>query len=224
MTTLAVCQSNYIPWKGYFDLIRQADVFVLYDTVQYTKNDWRNRNQILTSQGVSWLTVPVRHLHLGQLINEVQIADQRWQSKHWRTVEQQYGRAPYFELYAADLSTLYLQEWHSLSLLNETLLRTLCRLMQITTRIVRAEDYDLIGDRNERLIQLAQEFQAHRYLSGPSAQSYLDQTMFTKANIEVSWMNYSGYRLYPQLHQPFVHGVSVLDLLFNTGPAYPAYL
>jgi hypothetical protein len=224
MTTLAVCQSNYIPWKGYFDLIRKADIFVLYDTVQYTKNDWRNRNRILTSQGVSWLTVPVRHLHLDQLINEIQIADQRWQTKHWRTLEQHYRRAPYFERYADDLSPLYHQEWHSLSALNESLLRTLCQLMQIGTRIVRAEDYHLTGDRNERLVQLAQQSQANRYLSGPSAMSYLDQALFTAADIEVSWMNYSDYRPYPQLHQPFVHAVSVLDLLFNTGPDYPDYL
>lgn len=224
MTTLAVCQSNYIPWKGYFDLIRKADIFVLYDTVQYTKNDWRNRNQILTSQGVSWLTVPVRHTHLGQLINEIQIADQRWQSKHWRTIEQHYRRARYFDMYGAELSPLYHQQWHSLSALNEALLRILCQLMQISTRIVRAEDYLLTGDRNERLIQLAQQLQADRYLSGPSAVSYLDQSLFTAAGIEVGWMNYSGYRPYTQLHQPFVHGVSVLDLLFNTGPAYRDYL
>lgn len=224
MTTLAVCQSNYIPWKGYFDLIRKADIFVLYDTVQYTKNDWRNRNKVLTSQGVSWLTVPVRHLHLGQLINEIQIADQRWQSKHWRTIEQQYGRARYFDMYGAELSLLYRQQWQSLSALNEALLRTLCQLMQISTRIVRAEDYLLTGDRNERLIQLAQQLQAERYLSGPSAMSYLDQSLFTAAGIEVGWMNYSGYRPYTQLHQPFVHGVSVIDLLFNTGPAYRDYL
>lgn len=69
LSIIAILQSNYNPWKGYFDLIALADIFVIYDEVQYTKNDWRNRNHIITLQVVQWITIPVKHDSLNQRID-----------------------------------------------------------------------------------------------------------------------------------------------------------
>jgi len=224
MTTVAVCQSNYIPWKGYFDLIRRADYFVFYDIVQYTKNDWRNRNKILTANGPQWLTVPVQHKHLEQPIYQIELAGSVWQSKHWKTLQQNYRKAPFFDLYATELEFIYQQDWRMLSELNQALIRFVCKQLGIGTTLINAEDLTLNEDRNQRLVDICQAFKANCYLSGPSASQYLDKALFTQHDIAVEWMTYTHYLPYAQLHQPFVHAVSVLDLLFNTGPQAMSYI
>lgn len=224
MTTVAVCQSNYIPWKGYFDLIQRADYFVFYDTVQYTKNDWRNRNKILTANGPQWLTVPVQHRFLEQKINQTEVAGNLWQAKHWKTLQQHYGKAPFFDRYAADLANIYQQNWHLLSDLNQALIKWVCQQLGIATVMIKAEELRLHGDRNQKLVDICQAFNAKCYLSGPSAAQYLDNALFAQHGITVQWMTYAHYLPYPQLHQPFEHAVTVLDLLFNTGPQAMSYI
>lgn len=224
MTTVAVCQSNYIPWKGYFDLIQRADYFVFYDIVQYTKNDWRNRNKILTASGPQWLTVPVQHKHLEQQINQIELAGSVWQRKHWKTIQQNYAKAQFFDLYAPELEHLYQQNWRMLSDLNQALIKWLCQQLGIGTVLINAEDLTLSDYRNQRLVDICQAFNATCYLSGPSAAQYLDQALFAQHTISLEWMSYSHYLPYRQLYQPFVHAVSVLDLLFNTGPQAMSYI
>jgi hypothetical protein len=224
MTTVAVCQSNYLPWKGYFDLIRRADYFVFYDIVQYTKNDWRNRNKILTANGPQWLTVPVQHKHLEQAINQIELADRIWQRKHWKALQQNYRKAPFFACYAAELELIYQQDWRMLSELNQTLIKFVCQQLGISTTLIKAEDLSLSKDRNQRLVDICQTFNATCYLTGPSAAQYLDNALFARQGIAVEWMTYTHYLPYPQLHQPFVHAVTALDLLFNTGPQAMSYI
>ncbi|WP_215397888.1 WbqC family protein [Rheinheimera oceanensis] len=224
MITVAVCQSNYMPWKGYFDMIRRADYFVFYDIVQYTKNDWRNRNKIQTPAGPQWLTVPVLHRHLGQPINQIELAGNSWQAKHWKTLQQNYRKAAYFDRYAAQLEDFYRRDWRYLSDLNQSFITLLCELLQIKTTLVKAESLQLSTERNQRLLDICQHFNATHYLSGPAAQAYLDTELFKQQGITVQWMQYQHYPPYPQLQQPFEHAVTVLDLLFNTGPDALAYL
>ncbi len=106
--TAAILQSNYIPWKGYFDIINTADVFIFYDHVQYTKNDWRNRNRIKTPQGSNWLTIPVRQLDSSQKIEETHVLNQDWRKKHWASLSNFYGKTPGFKLYKDLIEPLYL--------------------------------------------------------------------------------------------------------------------
>lgn len=109
MKKVAILQSNYIPWKGYFDLIGAVDEFILYDDMQYTRRDWRNRNQIKTPQGVQWLTVPVRVKgKYEQKIRDTEIDGSDWAVAHWKALVQNYARAPHFAEIAAWLEPLYL--------------------------------------------------------------------------------------------------------------------
>ena len=145
---VAIVQSNYIPWKGFFDLIAAADEFVLYDDAQFTKNDWRNRNQIKTPHGVQWLTVPVGQ-SINRRIRDVLLADARWQAKHWKTIASNYGRAPHFDLVAEEIKPLYIQQQHRrLSLLNRTLIETICAFLNISTKIRNSWDYILTEGKN----------------------------------------------------------------------------
>lgn len=217
MKRIALLQSNYIPWKGYFDLIRDVDEFYIYDEVQYTKNDWRNRNLILTSQGKQWLTIPVRHEFLGQPINEIKIANKKWAIKHWKTIKANYGKAPNFKFFAPIFEELYLHSNEGLlSLVNEKFILAICEILKIKTPIFRSANFELEGDKNERIIDLCQKTQANVYVSGPAAKDYADENLFKKRNIDLVWYNYHLPKPYNQLNSgnfdPFV---SILDFIFS---------
>lgn len=219
MKRVAILQSNYLPWKGYFDIIGSVDEFIVYDCAQYTKNDWRNRNQVKTAQGKVWLTVPVRHRSLDQCIDEVEVADPRCFGKHWATFRQAYARAPGFGDHAAALETAFREaaELPRISEVNLHFLRLIAQLLDLPARITDSRRYELPEGRNERLVALCVQAGANRYVSGPAARSYLDEALFERAGIAVEWMAYSGYPEYEQPYPPFDHFVSILDLLGCTG-------
>ncbi|MCB9257634.1 MAG: WbqC family protein [Chitinophagales bacterium] len=218
MKKVAILQSNYIPWKGYFDIINSVDLFIIYDEVQYTKNDWRNRNVLKTPQGLVWLTIPVIKNQLSQKISETQVANMYWTSKHWKTIKNYYSKAKYFKEYAPLFEDLYSSiTTSSLSEINLLFIQTINKILNINTEIIDSESLDLQGDNNLRLIDAVKKVGGTHYLSGPSAKSYLNEELFLKEGIEVEWMDYSSYREYNQLFPPFVHAVSVLDLIFNEG-------
>lgn len=222
--TVAIVQSSYIPWKGYFDLIALADEFILLDDVQYTARDWRNRNRIKTAAGLRWLTVPVRRPHRAR-IDEVEVADRQWSSHHWVSVRHNYARAPYFREYADRVHQMYAGATDPhLTTINRRCIDALCEMLGIETPIRRSTEYDTTGTKTARLLGLCRAAGATRYLSGPAAQDYLDTSLFEEHGIEVAWMRYDDYPEYPQLSPPFEHAVSVLDLLFNTGPRAQEYL
>jgi hypothetical protein len=223
---LAIIQSSYIPWKGYIDLVRAADHFVLLDDVQFTKRDWRSRNRIKTHDGVTWLSIPVhtkgRYL---QRIQDVTISDPNWGTWHWDTIRRSYARAPFFEMYAPILEPLYLNPVSDrLSDVNRTFIEVICRSLGITTAISWSSQYATRDGRNERLIDICKACGATDYLSGPSATSYLDRPAFLAAGVTVHIAGYGGYPEYPQPHPPFEHAVSALDLLFCTGPRALEYM
>lgn len=230
--TVAITQSNYLPWRGYFDLIGSADELILLDSVQYTRRDWRNRNLIKTPTGLSWLTIPVdvKGKYL-QSIDETRVSDPGWARSHMRSIELNYKQAPYFD----EVSTWLFTELAAveaeglLTNINQHLVSAICRKLQIKAPIRhccelldRARLAEV--EASERVIQLCRAAGATRYLSGPAARSYLDSARFANFDIEVVWMDYAGYPDYPQLWGAFEAKVSVVDLLLNTGPEAPEFL
>lgn len=213
---IALLQSNYIPWKGYFDLIKDVDEFYLYDEVQYTKNDWRNRNQILTSQGKQWLTIPVRHEFIGQPINEIVVANKKWGKKHWNTIKTNYGKAKNFKKIAPFFEAYYLNNSDDLlTTINEKLLKICCELLGVATPIKRSAEFNLQGDKNERIVDLCKKVGASTYISGPAAKDYLDESLFELNGIEVQWYKYNLSFQYSHLHSDqFDPYVSIIDYLF----------
>jgi len=222
---LAILQSNYIPWKGYFDLIASVDEFIIFDDAQYTKNDWRNRNRIKTPQGVQWLTIPVETKgKLSQRIREAEVKDDIWREKHLRTLLQNYARARYFSDYKAWLEQLYGGcNTRLLSKINYHFLTAICNELKITTKLTWSSDYHLGDGKTERLVSLCEQAGATSYLSGPSARDYLDPALFERAGIELHFKEYV-YPEYPQLYPPFDHAVTVLDMILSTGPQAPQFM
>jgi hypothetical protein len=192
--------------------------------VQFTKNDWRNRNRIKTPAGTAWITVPVGQ-DIGRRICDVAIPDPRWAKRHWKTLTQNYSRAAHFARYRELFESTYLgRSWPTLSQLNRHLVESIAAELGIVTRYADSRDYALEGQASERLLQLLCKAGAKTYVSGPSARDYLDEAAFARAGIDVVYKSYEGYPEYPQLHPPFDHRVSIVDLLFNTGPDAPRYI
>jgi WbqC-like protein family len=220
LTTLVVLQPSYLPWLGYFDQMRKADVFVWYDDVQFDKNGWRNRNRIKCPKGPLWLTVPVLHKGRGlQAINTIEIDNSKsWRRKHLLSIQQFYARAPFIESFVPRLAEILNQSWHLLVDLDIATTTWLACELGIKTRRYRASQLEIEGDRNGRLINLCHHFGANRYLSGGSARHYLDVSRFAAAGVEVNWHCYK-HPDYFQLHGEFVPYLSALDVLLNVGPA-----
>lgn len=218
MKKAAILQSNYIPWKGYFDLIAAADEFIIYDDAQYTREDWRNRNQIKTPNGLLWLTIPTKQKgKLGQKIRDTEIAGDAWQAKHWKSLCMNYKKSAHFDAIAQWLEPLYRKNYNTITEVNLSFIHAICSFLCIKTKISQSCDYSLIDGKTEKLVSLCQQSGAAEYISGPAAKSYLKTDLFDAVGIEVTWFDYQGYQEYPQLWGDFVHGVSILDLLFNCG-------
>ena len=230
--TVVITQSNYLPWRGYFDMIRSADELILLDSVQYTRRDWRNRNLIKTPSGLTWLTIPVhvKGKYL-QSIDETRVSEANWAQAHMKSIAPNYKRAPCFD----EISSWLFAEMKAvadeplLTNINAHLIATLCAKLQIIVPIRRcSEILDRAAlaqmDSTERLIQLCRAAGATRYLSGPAAYAYLDTNRFAESAIEVVWMDYDGYADYPQLWGRFEPKASVIDLLLNTGEQAARYL
>jgi hypothetical protein len=221
---VATVQSNYIPWKGYFDLINMGDEFVLYDDVQYSKNDWRNRNKIKTQNGLIWITIPIEY-NYPQKIKDTVISYPDWNRKHWKSIIQNYSKAKYFHTYKELFEELYVRSNERfLSQINYRFLTAICEILGIKTKLSWSMDYCLEGGKTERLIDLCKQLGATEYISGPAAKGYIEEELFGQEGITLQYMDYSGYPEYSQLFPPFEHRVSIIDLIFNEGPNATKYM
>jgi hypothetical protein len=226
---VAILQPSYIPWRGYFHQIFKSDLFIFYDDVQYDKHGWRNRNRIKTSSGSIWLTIPVlsaKAIEKKTVIKDICIDSRRaWHRKHWLTVQQAYGNAPYFKLYEPIIAEFYKKNPQFLADFIIDLTISISKLLGIThTKFLRSSDLSGInGNKTGRLIQILKKVGATHYISGPSARDYLDEKIFQNADITIEYMQYF-YPLYLQLHPPFDPQVSILDLLFMVGPESLTYI
>jgi hypothetical protein len=193
MKKIAVLQSNYIPWKGYFDLINLVDEFIFYDEMQYTKRDWRNRNKIKTQDGSVWLTIPVYnkgYTQNFQKIKDTLISDTSWAKKHWESIIQNYKKAPFFNEYGEIIRNLYLEkEEKYLCEVNYKFIRVICNILGIKNKLSFSTDYKLINGKTERLVDLVKQANGTEYISGPAAKDYIDEALFANADIKLTWMD-----------------------------------
>lgn len=202
-------------------MISQCDLFVLYDDMQYTRRDWRNRNKIKTPQGLQWLTIPVdvKGKYL-QRINETKVKDESWAGKHLKSIQLNYKKAPSFDEWFPNIEAWYkeAEKFEYLSEINTFFIEKICAAFDIHTKIVSSSLFQIDASKTEALVSVLDQLEGCKtYLSGPAAKDYLDITPFKERNISVEWMDYSGYSEYEQVWPPFEHGVSILDILLHVG-------
>ena len=219
---VTIHQPEHLPWLGFFHKAAQSDLFVLLDQVQYRKNYFQNRNRLRAARGAVWVTVPV--LTKGrpdQMINEVEIngvGSPRWAAKYWRSLEQLYGRAPYWAAHAAFFSDVCRTPWARLNELNERIIHYLFEAFGLSTRTIYASALNVSGQRSELLLDICRKVGAQTYVSGISGRTYLDREAFARAGIDVRFQEFH-HPIYRQLHEPFMPCMAAVDLLFNYGPA-----
>ena len=217
---VAISQSNYIPWKGYFDSIACVDEFVLYDDMQYTKRDWRNRNKVKTEQGLKWMTIPVevKGKYL-QKINETLISDKNWNKNHLNILKSHYSKAKCYHEVIDFIESLYRSATQeTISEINFHFITKICNYLNIKTKISFSSDYTLLEEgKTERLVDLCSQLNASEYFSGPAAKNYMEESLFNEKGIEVFYFDYSNYPEYEQINGAFEHGVTILDLIFSKG-------
>lgn len=223
---IMITQSNYIPWKGYFDSINMVDEFIIYDDMQYTRRDWRNRNKIKTKDGLKWLTIPVEVKgKYFQKINETLISDKNWALDHFNKLNQNYRSSKCYKEVIPWIEGLYKNcQFEFLTEINQYFLENINQYLGINVKIIRSEEFTLVEDKTERLVNICKELGATEYYSGPVAKIYMDEFKFEKENIQVNYLDYSGYSEYIQLNGKFEHGVTIFDLIFNEGKESEKYL
>ena len=205
-------------------MIAAVDEFIIYDDMQFTKNDWRNRNKIKTPNGAEWLSIPVGQ-DITRRIRDVIIPNSLWHEKHWKSLEANYSRAPHFKEVSFFLKSIYRKSEHKyLSDFNRELIESICHYLGIKTKISYSWDYELAEGKINRLVNLCTQVGGTEYISGPVAKDYIEASAFSERGIKLTWFDYAGYPEYPQLWGDFIHGVTILDLLFNCGKEAPHYM
>ena len=224
MTKAAIIQSSYIPWKGYFDIIHDADVFVFLEDVQYTKGSWRNRNKVKTPAGVKWLTVPtVGGIH--QQIRETRIDYHRdWADKHKKTIYYSYSPCEYFASYKDDILGIFDRPFDTISDLNIYAIKKLSSLLGLDREFLNSCDLKVEGRKDDKVIGICRKVGADHYISGPAARDYITDEKFEKAEIRLEYKSYDSYPEYGQRWGEFDHFISIIDLLFNCGEKAPYYI
>ncbi|MAJ05360.1 MAG: hypothetical protein CBC44_002540 [Flavobacteriales bacterium TMED84] len=214
-----ISQSNYIPWKGYFNSISNTNIFVVFDEMQYTKRDWRNRNLIKTPNGLKWLTIPVEVKgKYFQKINETKVSDKKWNKSHIGLIKQNYSKAKCYKETIDWVEDLYMNcNFEYLSEINLYFIQEINKYLNINTEIRFSKDFDLHEDRNQRIINICKDLNATDYYSGPAAKFYMDEELFRNNNLKVHYFDYTNFEKYDQLHSDFEHAVSIFDLILNEG-------
>lgn len=219
MCRVIITQPNYIPWKGYFSPMRKIDYLVMYDDVQYTKRDWRNRNYLIGNNGPELLTIPViTKGKFSQKINETKISDHNWNKKHWKFIYLNYKKSKYFYKYSDIFEDLFMSiDTELLSEINITFIKKIVELLNINIKILKSSDFNVSGDRNEKLLKICKLLNTKTYISGPSAKSYIDEGLFKKNDLLIEYNSYHNFKVYNQMWNGFDHNVSIVDMLFNLG-------
>lgn len=220
MTTVVISQPFLFPWVGLFEQLRQADVFVHYDDVAFSKGSFVNRVQIKGAGGTEWMTIPLRARRFGQSIQSLQAEDdQAWRTEHLARLAEFYDQAPFRDEMLALVGGVYADHHASFCELLITALERLAHYFGLAehTRFYRSSDLGIGGSSSARVLDIVRSFGGDRYVTGHGAKNYLDHEAFERAGVAVDYLDYSR-RPYPQLHGPFDPHVSTLDLLANLGP------
>jgi hypothetical protein len=218
---IAISQSNYIPWRGYFGIIAKCDVFVFLDEIQYTSRDWRSRNRIKTKDGLKWLSIPVGDSR-SRTVREVDLPKNPWKQSHKSTILDAYKNSINFKKGIDLIDKIYADDnTEKLSEFNIFWIKFIAtEILGLKCKFLESEAITHGGVGSERILSICKTLSATSYISGPSAIDYLDLNKFKRNKIEVKFADYSRMPEYDQLHGSFVSEVSVLDMIFNVKSGY----
>ena len=196
MKTIAISQSNYLPWAGYFKLIDSVDEFIFFDEVQYTRRDWRNRNKIILDKKIKWLSLSVENKgNFKEQINKIKVSDKNWKEKHMQILTYAYKKYPYFDKVIKFLDEILDKEEIFLSKINQKTIINIAKFLGIKTKFYNSVDLTLFNqtksDASSRLVEICKIRKANKYISGPAAKNYLNLSKFELEDIKINWFDYN---------------------------------
>lgn len=227
MRTLVISQPTYLPWAGYFRIMKEADVYVFLDNVQFEQRSWQSRNRIKSVEKFVWLSIPTHH-ECQSRIDDVEIDNSKaWTRQHLSAIKTSYGKAPFFKDYFSFFKSIYELKWTQLTLLNIFLIKYFAAQLGLSPVFVRASKLALEGKRTKLLLDICKMFGADRYVSSIGAKEYMEadgaKQIFEKEGIKVELLEVNPFT-YPQLFGEFIPELSVIDLLLNCGADSPKIL
>ena len=218
MTNVMIRQPGYMPNLGFFKKIQSCDIFVFLDDVQFVKDRFDNRNRIKSSDGITWITVPLARPVFGKKMNEVLISyETDWQNIHCNQIYENYKSAPFFFSYWSDIEKILTCKYKKLIELNFKLIEYFNHALDITTKTIKSSELAVTKTKTERLIEICSKLNATYYISGIGGKDYLNEKLFSNSGIKLIYENFI-HPTYRQLHGNFIDNLSIIDLLMNEGP------
>lgn len=221
MTTIAIHQPNYLPYLGFFNKVKNCDIFVILDDVDFTKSGFFQRNKIRTSlntpqsKGWMWLSVPVEEKHIP--CNQIKIKNNiEWASYHWLQIQTNYSKSPFFSKYSLELKEIYNRTYDRAIDLNVDIINLLIKYFGLTSKIVFGSTLNCDSKGPKHLMEIVKGLGGDTYLSGASGQNYLDLSLFENVGIKVIFQDFE-HPVYKQRYSGFVPNMSAIDYLFNVG-------
>lgn len=218
--TLGSVQPAYLVWIPFFQRMVLSDIFVYLDDVEFSKNSAHNRNKIKSSNGAIILTVPIRYSGNSICkINNMPIDNKvPWRKKHWKTIEMNYSKAPFFDEFGKVLyEEVYSQEWEFLGPLNIQILEIIRKYLQISTVCKASSTLKINLKNNEKLVEMCKMLGANKFLVKPGTNDYHPREFFEERGIALEYFDYA-HDTYSQLYGDFIPGLSIIDLIMNLGP------
>ncbi|MCP4275702.1 MAG: WbqC family protein [Gammaproteobacteria bacterium] len=223
---VVISQSMYFPWVGVLEQLRNSDIFVHYDDVQFSKGSFTNRVQLKTNSGIRWLTLPLHELSLGQRIDEVLIDDAKdWRGRHREMLRQAYFKAPYRDEMLKLVDDVFSISTTNLSQIAQQSMMVLADYFKIGScvKVCNAADVGISGRGSQRVLDIVGSLGGDSYITGHGAKNYLDHELFERQGVDVYYMDYKCVP-YPQLHGDFTPYVTALDLVANCGVEGASYI
>ncbi len=217
----AILQPTYLPWLGYFEMIDAVEVFVVFDHVQFVKKSWQQRNKIKTSSGITTLTVPIQREGQNSVIDQIKISYGKNNplAKHWKTISLAYKKADFFSEYSDVFEKIYLTEFTHLRDLNVSLIKQICKILGIKTKIIFSSELNYDKRKkgiNEDIISLCKFVDITSLYDAKGAEQFLDKSLFLQNKIPLEFQEFN-HPCYKQLWGKFEPYLSIIDLIFNEG-------
>ncbi|NPE27882.1 WbqC family protein [Methanococcoides sp. SA1] len=218
MTVIAIHQPNYLPYLGFFDKMKKADLFIIYDDAQFNSRDFQQRNKIRTSINWNWLNVPI--IKEKKSINKIKIrSDENWNKKHFNSIRANYSKASYYSEYCRIFEQIYENNYEYLVDLNMDIIKAMCKCFNINTEIRLSSEFNIKSKSTRKLIELVSACDGDTYLSGSGGNNYMDTSMFIESHINLIYQDFIP-PVYSQRYPGFISNLSAIDYLFNEGSSF----
>ncbi len=224
MRKLAIMQPYFFPYIGYFSLIKHTDEFIIFDSVQFIRHGWIERNRILKQDG-DWMyvKVPLKKFEQKTFIKDVEIDNsQDWKNRILSQIQPYKRNAPFYQEVKGLIEDIFKDDYQDIVTLNKTILEKVCSYIGIRTKISVYSKMNLTIDAptapDEWALNICKSLgDVSEYWNQPGGSSFFDKSKYDKANIDLRFIHVK-LEEYNQNNEKFEAGLSIIDVLMFNSP------